>query len=139
VRLCSEQLLPNLLKRCKLSSVKLITKRTHVCGVADALDRLRVRLNMYILTCSRLISIIVLLYAIVHCLSQINIFFFFFFLFTCWLKIAHFSNPSLIRRLAPYVRTDRQTTCNVITALCVASGGKKGQRQVSGKWVSDSE
>ena len=30
----SEQLLPNLLKRCKLSSVKLISKRTHVRGLS---------------------------------------------------------------------------------------------------------
>ena len=33
----SEQLLPNLRKRCKLSSEKLISKRTHVCGLS--LDR----------------------------------------------------------------------------------------------------
>jgi len=33
VMLHSEQLLPNLLKRWKLSSVKLISKRIHVCEV----------------------------------------------------------------------------------------------------------
>jgi len=33
----SEQLLPNLLKMCKLSSVKLISKCTHLCGLS--LDR----------------------------------------------------------------------------------------------------
>jgi len=33
----SEQLLPNLLKMCKLSCVKLISKRTHMCGLS--LDR----------------------------------------------------------------------------------------------------
>jgi len=37
VMLRSEQLLPNLLKRCKLSSAKLISKSTHVCGLS--LDR----------------------------------------------------------------------------------------------------
>jgi len=30
----SKQLLPNLLKTWKLSSVKLISKRTHVCGMS---------------------------------------------------------------------------------------------------------
>jgi len=30
----SEELLPNLLKTWKLSSVKLISKRTHMCGMS---------------------------------------------------------------------------------------------------------
>ena len=34
VMLRPEELLPNLLKKWKLSSVKLITKRTHMCGMS---------------------------------------------------------------------------------------------------------